>query len=604
MSGHGAPVRATLASLDRSPAAKRRAVAAVAPRTRMRALAADDAAPAAEAVIAATPNARNFGMAGAAGAQDIYSGLEKPWDTQVMFAKLVRRMAGTYRFPDGTRADNANNFNPKIPAGYTYLAQFAAHDIIRSSSMLGSLRSTERGNRNLRERALMLDALYGDGPIFSELLYELPRKNEGFRTMLRTGSIVAPLPNAPPNPPGTCPYAYRDIPRFQQSDLSDQAPPTGRPDILIPDQRNDDNAVVAQVTALFHHVHNAVASALRARPDMPTFDQEGPIGLHLFENARRVTSALYRQVVREDLLSRLIIKPIWDRYVANGFKPLVNSRANGIPVEFSHAAFRLGHSMVRMSYVFNNDHAQGEGVRDVLKTRSAVRPHKFPPATNWIADWSKFFEIDDHIAPQPGRRIGPCFNEVLLDDGLFTNSLVSPQGGDQLSAEDKAKLPDRSRSGLLLRDLIRGTIGGLLTLDAVLKAVPQDVRDASPLLADPTARAQALRKWLSGSPVVFSDAELDHLSTNPPLIVWLLFEAAEEANGCSLGTLGSIIVADVFLAQLADSRDDIEDDPRTTALLTLLFPEKSPSSMPDLILFTAKALGLEKAVPTFISAAN
>lgn len=551
---------------------------------------------------------RNFGLTGPAERSDIYTGLPTAWETQTMFGKLARRLAKVHQFKDGFSSQNSTNFNPNIPAGYTYLAQFAAHDTIRNSVLSASLSAIEANRKNLRERCLLLDALYGDGPVFSESLYQLPEKGEGYRTMLRTGAIGKRPGSAPPVPPDRCPFAHRDIPRFQQSDLSDPKPRAGRPDVLIPDQRNDDNAMVAQVTALFHHIHNAMVTALRARPDMPSFGQPGSRGVHLFENARRVTTALYRRVIKEDLLTRLLLPSMAQRYQANGFKPLADARADGIPLEFSHAAYRLGHSMVRLAYLFNDEHVGGEGVRDVIRTTSARRPHKLPPATNWIADWSNFFDVGAG-KPQLSRRIGPSFNDIMLGNGDFANELVGPNGKGPLSRsdiaalspEDRAKLPDPNCSGILLRDLVRGTVGGVQTLEAVLRAIPADIRKSTPLLANATKRAQVLRSWLSGTDVVFSETELDHLSTNPPLILWLLFEAAEDANGCSFGTLGSVIVGDVFAAGLATSEDEIEADKRTGVLLSLLFPDHIPSKMPELITFTAKTLGLENASPRFVS---
>ncbi|MER9410697.1 peroxidase family protein [Mesorhizobium sp. M0589] len=567
-------------------------------------------------VSASPTHFRNFGMTigDAPDIKDVYVGLGKAWDTQVMFAKLMRRMNEVYTFKDGVTSHSDANVNKNIPAGYTYLGQFAAHDIIRNSALLTDLAAAETNRKNMRENSLLLDALYGDGPAFSGSLYQLSHPGEFFRTMLRTGSISTPPASPEPalGAAGKCPFAYRDIPRFQQSDLSENTPvDSGRPDILIPEQRNDDNAIVAQVTALFHHLHNAVVTALRALPDMPTYGDPAPRGRQLFTNARWVTSFLYRRIIRDDLLNKLVIGAVWDQYVANGYKPLADApNSDGIPLEFSHAAYRLGHAMVRTNYTFNDDEPehpdhQPQGIGDILKTSSAERPHKFPLDLRWIADWSKFFRIAGTNRLQFSRRIGPCFNEKLLTADLFPNSPVGTgPGGEVLDGDDddETKFPNNFCSGLLFSDLIRGTVGGLLTLDRILKILPTDVRGSSLLLADDARRAQVLRDWLTASRINFSEPELVELSTNPPLIFWLLFEAAYEADGCSLGTLGSIIVGDVFLARLAATAGEIDLDRRIEGnLLQLLFPTGLPSDMADLIRFTARTLGLENADPSFAS---
>jgi hypothetical protein len=92
----------------------------------------------------ARPDFRNFGHPGAASAPNIYRGPGSAWDAQIMLAKLMRRMA-PYRLGDGVTSANDENFNPRTPAGYTYLGQFAAHDIIRNSSLLTDVGSQESG---------------------------------------------------------------------------------------------------------------------------------------------------------------------------------------------------------------------------------------------------------------------------------------------------------------------------------------------------------------------------------------------------------------------------------------------------------------------------
>src|SRR5690242_8666654 len=84
---------------------------------------------------------RNFGYEGGADEAKLYHGLETPWATQCLFAKLLRRMSVA-------SAGGGNKTNERIPAGYTYLAQFAAHDIIRNSSLSPLLAAHEAERRN------------------------------------------------------------------------------------------------------------------------------------------------------------------------------------------------------------------------------------------------------------------------------------------------------------------------------------------------------------------------------------------------------------------------------------------------------------------------
>ncbi|MBZ9709315.1 hypothetical protein LB543_21555 [Mesorhizobium sp. ESP7-2] len=541
---------------------------------------------------------RNFGYSAGADEARLYHGLDTPWATQSLFAKLLRKMS----VPP---AGGGSTTNERIPAGYTYLAQFAAHDIIRNSSLSPLLAAREAGRRNEREEALLLDVLYGGGPFSSPGLYVVAKPGEAVRSLMRTGPMAPPSPIAMAMPAGACPFAMRDLPRFQQADLSDGFE-AGRTDVLVADQRSDDNANIAQMTALFLHLHNAVAGALSSS-GIPKKDVELPAGAFLFDRARRVTTAIYRSVLQNDLLPRLIAKPIWDLYHANGFRPLVDMQPQGVPIEFSHAAYRLGHAMVRLSYVFNDQHPEGEGLENVLLNRSSSRPHKFPVSEHWVADWSHFFQIAGST-PQFSRRIGPTINQVLLSAYSMPilcvgpdSKALDPAAASQLSEADKAALPDPNASGLLFSDLVRGAIGGLLRLDALIEQLPQAALAVSPLLGDAEKRHQAIRSWLQGSTVAFTAAESAELAENPPLLFWLLFEAAIEQDGLCFGTIGSVIVGDVFMARFAASRAMIEDDPITQDLAASLFPTGIPRTMADLILFVASALNLSDAWPRFIT---
>lgn len=542
---------------------------------------------------------RNFGVAEGESADQIYRGLDTAWETQVMFAKLMRRMAGPFTFGDGVTSAVDKNFNPRIPAGYTYLGQFVAHDIIRNSSLLPELGSVEVSHRNLRERPLCLDALYGRGPQMEPALYEPAAPGEGARATLRMSSMDG-VQVAGYEKEGKCPFGFRDIPRFGQNDLSGR-PQRGRPDILIPDSRNDDNAMVAQITALFHHLHNAVVTALRAITTVlpEAVADAAPRGLHLFLHARRITTLVYRRVIRDDLLKRLLSDDVWTLYSGNGFMPLVDRSPDGVPVEFSHAAYRLGHSMVRMSYVFNDEVPMGEGIRDALRQRSAVRSYKFPVSKNWIADWSHFFDLGGK-SPQPGRRIGPGYNDILLSNGMFGNTHIGSVPGVVPSTEDAKQFPAADISGLLLSDLIRGVVGGLQTLDGLIARLPDNVVGKSSLLSNPMERKDRLNAWLRAFDVGFKPTELAHLSANPPLLLWLLCEAAFETNGQSLGTLGSVLVGDVFMARLIDLDDEDEAAAATTARLAEdIFQGALPSTMPAVILFIAQTLKLHDVMPAF-----
>src|SRR5438046_3259662 len=60
-----------------------------------------------------------------------------------------------------------------------------------------------------------------------------------------------------------------------------------------------------------------------------------------------------------------------------------------------------------------------------------------------------------------------------------------------------------------------------------------------------------LREWLQQYPNATGLTDINPLLEDPPLPMFVLFEAAQEMNGERLGTLGSVIVAAVMLGALA-----------------------------------------------------
>src|SRR4029450_9085258 len=96
--------------------------------------------------------------------------------------------------------------NPAIPSGYTYLLQFVAHDLVQSAIPLSVAGQLGAGRSNARRTPLMLESLYGSGPVRSapppllESLYgagpvgpphlsALDAPNDDRRTKLRLGRM-------------------------------------------------------------------------------------------------------------------------------------------------------------------------------------------------------------------------------------------------------------------------------------------------------------------------------------------------------------------------------------------------------------------------------
>jgi hypothetical protein len=218
--------------------------------------------------------------------------------------------------------------NPAIPAGYTYLGQFIDHDITFDPTSSLMRRNDPNHIRNFRTPRLDLDSLYGAGPKASPHLYDQSRRgadgSAGF-FLLEKG----------------------------QSGKEDDLPRNGQGMALIGDPRNDENLIVSQIQLAFLKLHNRVLDR------MVGGGMQGASETH-FQEAQRIVRWFYQYIVWNDFVKRMVNDDIHGAVLKRkeGIWKLNNlfyhwKRAPYMPVEFSVAAYRFGHSMVRPGYQIN-----------------------------------------------------------------------------------------------------------------------------------------------------------------------------------------------------------------------------------------------------------
>jgi hypothetical protein len=394
--------------------------------------------------------------------------------------KELRGLAEGMREPKG---GGAKLDNPKTPSGYTYFGQFVDHDLT-----FDPVSSLQRSNDpdalvDFRSPRFDLDSIYGSGPDDEPFLYEQPAR-------LR-------LVIDPKNTKG-------------EPDLQRNADGIA----LIGDPRNDENIIVSQLQLTFLRFHNKVAAKVAADKSVPEARR--------FEVAQRLVRWHYQWVVLKDFLPRVVGPDPINRRVklvkgevkidTRWFKP---RNQLFMPVEFSVAAYRFGHSMVRPTYDLNQIVTDrpifipGEKVGELDDLRG-FRP--LPGA--WTVDWSFF------LAGAPGKAAKPQLSRRIdahLSRGLF----------------DLPGFPD-GQSSLAFRNLKRGEALGLPS--------GQDVAD---LIGVKPLTAKQLK-----APVP------------TPLWFYILKESAL-GGGRHLGPVGGEIVADVLLGLLAEDKHSfVNQNPR------------------------------------------
>src|SRR5450631_2290409 len=279
---------------------------------------------------------------------------------RVLMNRLSRRMDAELQWPahDDTRLECWEN--PRMPSGYTYLLQFVAHDLVHSAIPLSVAGSLSADTANARRTALRLETLFGSGPVGSPFVYAQDTPNDERRTKLRLGRMRWKDKDVEPG----CPF--RDIARAPAEnvtgiDRSIAGKRVALTEALVADPRNDDHAIMSQLTALFALLHNGLVDIVRRGE--PAAGPNASLGAayNRFLCARDALTLIYHNVIRKDLMRRAMHPAIYAAYL--GPNPNFIDRAARempeqddwqIPLEFSHGAFRFGHAMVRPEYVIND----------------------------------------------------------------------------------------------------------------------------------------------------------------------------------------------------------------------------------------------------------
>src|SRR5918999_1780696 len=290
----------------------------------------------------------------------------------------------------------------RTPAGLTYLGQFVDHDLTfdRTRVMLGENVSPAQLVQ-ARSPSLDLDSLYGAGPTDpkSAKFYAA----DGIH--LKMGKTAAAE--------GIAAKDGFDLPRGAGTTAA------ARRRAIIPDPRNDENLAVAQTHLAFIRFHNRVVDTLPA--SVPPSQR--------FAQARELVTRHYQWMIRTDYLPRICAAGVLNSVFSQGrkvFEVGVSPTAvPTMPIEFSVAAFRLGHSMIRPAYNWNSRFDLGAGTLDWLFIFSAGGGDLggFQRlASNWIADWRRLYNFRQ--AKKPNLAVpANQFNRAMRVDTTLVNPL-------------------------------------------------------------------------------------------------------------------------------------------------------------------------------------
>jgi hypothetical protein len=439
-----------------------------------------------------------------------------------------------------------------IPAGYTYLGQFVDHDLTMDITdvMLGADVSPAALLQG-RSPRLDLDSLYSAGPgnPQSAKFYEA----DGLH--LKVGTTI-PAENVKAK-------KGHDLPR-----VGTGAGLAAKQKALIPDPRNDENLIVAQTHLAMINFHNKVVD--KVSTTLPTPQR--------FTRARKRVTLHYQWLLRNDYLPRIcapaVVHDVWSKGRKLVEPDAAPTDVPTMPIEFSVAAFRLGHSMIRSEYNWNSKFPGTSGTLDWMFFFSALGGNlggERRLISSWIADWRRMYDFPAGgkpalAAPDSGVNMAMRLDTRLTDPlGGLPPSVF---GGDET-------VPPMPRN-LAFRNLTRANMVKLASGQQMVTRLKSKGVNIAPL-----TRAQILTGNGGAKLDHLTAAEKDAVATRTPLWFYILRES--ELNNGKLKGVGARIVAETFHRAMEGSRFSIVRDP---AWRPNLGPRPGTFEMTDLLFFT------------------
>jgi hypothetical protein len=404
-----------------------------------------------------------------------------------------------------------NKNNPHDTAGMTFLGQFIDHDLTFDTTSKLAVTTDPTRSVNNRSARFDLDSVYGGGPIAQSELYE-PAHPVKFR--LESGG------------------QFEDLPR--RADHS----------AIVADPRNDNNLILSGLHAAFLKFHNNAVDEIATAGAEP---------IDVFNHARELTVWHYQWLVVNRILPNFVGQPMVDDVLRHGPRFFRAERQPNIPVEFSGAAYRFGHSMVRPSYRANLAGDNGEPFFGLIFDSRVVVADGQNPATDAgdlrggfrsprrFIGWQTFFDFGGTHSAQtkPNKQIDTVLSTPLF--ALPTSAIAHIPGSPGPIA-----LPQRT----LLRHLTW--------------SLPSGQSVARRMTAPVLHRRDLVDVAAAG----------EDLDRSTPLWLYVLREAQLVNAGQYLGPVGGRIVAEVMIGLLrADPVSYLTTNPRWQPTLGATGPD-------------------------------
>lgn len=389
-----------------------------------------------------------------------------------------------------------------IPAAYTYLGQFIAHDL----SSLGVL---DGNQTEVRTSALDLDGLFRAGST---------AENRGESWIGGVG--VGKLDVGEKSRTGGC-----DI----WSDIARNA--NGSP--RMPDPRNNGNLGVQQIHVAIARFHQTVAQTHR--------------GLDI-EDQERITRQHIQALVLGDYFEKVIDDRVRRDLFERG-RRVIHPGTGAIheeflvPIEFAGAAFRVGHSMIRQKYPGWNPNPSLDGLLTHLISLARI-PSRL--RFGWEMPWERVHWSESDANTVAASALDLSFAPSL--DGLTNLDLPD-------FATHNPAGPIQSLATL---SMVRHEHYELASAQTLIREINRMLDGVCTI---PEIKPDELLSVAGGHfACIIEDHDFHNVT---PLYLYCLLES-QKNGGQKMGPLTSRIVAETLHAAIAASQDTILANGRTS----------------------------------------
>jgi hypothetical protein len=434
-----------------------------------------------------------------------------------------------------------------LPAIYTYFGQFLNHDLtapigsmaplpgdahdknvqdnldlitsrpelleIYRQSRVPDTSSILTAIKNQHSKPLTLQSLYGDGPFRDDqTIHPFYRANDPASFQIAETEDVAGLVGRNGAPVKRSP----DLPRDPVAKLA-----------KIFDQRNDENLITSQLHLAFMLFHNNAVAALK-KADGGGRERSLAETRKLFDEARRLVTRHYQWCIANDYLEH-VLAPGSLAKIRNRLPP-----GRKVPMEFTVAAFRFGHSMVSDSYDYNEFFGENgikknsadlnamflltssRGMTDGKKQTRQLPSH-------WVADWTRLARTPAPPAAATDK-IDMVVSESMMRLGTPMNDIKEAAGFRSISA----------------LNIFRGFHRRIPSGQALAKELETKV-------LTPEQIREAFNQIHASAYATLKNSGFD---TQTPAWVYFLCEASVLGGGNCLGPTASAIVAETIIGLL------------------------------------------------------